>query len=171
MMPDEDDLRIHEEERARLPDLRAAWIPVSLHGRETLAVRDGRGAWADAFRGYPGGFTFTMHYKWGSGSTAQADPDAWPEFAALVREADPVTITARVDGHLRSSRVQGKDALHVFECYGVPGIGHATWWVPELPESALILGFAHPSIGFEGSARVDTSGWKSAVEEGVIRLG
>jgi hypothetical protein len=172
-MPDDELLRRYEAEHQRHQHARLDWMPAPLEGRAVLALGRGRAFWADAFRGYPDGITFTTHYRWIRGHLPEADPDAWPNLAIQFAASDPVNITADVDGRgePRSTGTQGGHALHAVGSAAVPGIATAEWWLPEVPLISLALAFFHASLGLEGAALVDTHDWTDEIATNAIRVG
>jgi hypothetical protein len=171
-MSDDELLRRYDAERQRHQRARLEWVPAPLEGRTVLALGGGRAFWADAFRGYPDGITFTTHYRWIRGHLPEADPDAWPNLAIEFPASDPVNITADVDdrGEPRATGTQGGHALHALGSAGLPGIATAEWWLPEVPRVSLALAFLHASIGLEGSAVVDARGWADEIAAHAIRI-
>jgi hypothetical protein len=173
MMSDDDLRERYDADAERHRQTRLAWVPASLSGRALVTFDAGRAFWVDAFRGYPGGVTFTTHYRWVVDDSTKADPDEWPELAIQFPSRDPVTITADVDGRdePRTTGAEGRHALHAIGSAGMPGIATANWWLPEVPQESLALSFSHPSIGLGGSTLVDARGWAAEIAAHALRIG
>ncbi|OUE32269.1 hypothetical protein BFL35_00760 [Clavibacter michiganensis] len=171
-MSDEELLRRYEADGERHARSQLEWVPAPLAVRVVLALSGGRAFWVDAFRGYPDGIAFTAHYRWIVGDPPAADPDDWPELASQFPVADPVSVTADVDGRddPRTASAQGGHALHAVGSAGLPGLATAEWWLPEVPRASLTLAFSHSSIGLAGSAVVDARGWAEEIAAHAIRI-
>lgn len=143
-------------------------VPVTVLAGGLLARADGCLAWVQNVRLYDAGVLFDMSLIV---SPARLSELGMPYVnmtghPGLMDEPPEVETRVVIDG-VRTTSADG--SLHNAGGDSSPGTSHATWWIPGVPASLVLVGISWPHAAFAGEHVMDAESWPDQIPE-VLRI-
>lgn len=131
-------------------------IPTLLSSGATLYMHEGTAVWIENVRGYSTGFTFESLVVSSVAIVERLGLKIGPDLTGV--EPDPERMEIWVTTGSRTYRNIDESLTHV-SAHGGERLFTASWWVPEVPEGPVEIGYRWPAAALQNSVTLDGTNW------------
>lgn len=134
-------------------------IPAPLSSGVILGAHDGTAVWIENVRGYSTGFTFESLIIASSAIVERLGLEIGPDLTGV--EPDPERMELWVTTASRTYRNVDESLTNV-GANGGERLCTASWWVPEVPQGLIQIGYRWPAASLQNTVTLDGTEWSQA---------